>query len=133
MPALRVKKTKSKRSFSYARLTPAVRNRIIGMKTAAADRGAIRDKACKTDGASPSLKAVDDILAHFAKDPEWDGGNSCAGGRPRLLTPQQEKSIEKISDAQCSFFILEVDQCLGCEPGDHPGWLLYTGGRPVRG
>ena len=106
MPALRVKKTKSKKSLSYARLTPAVRNRIIGMKLVGAGRQQILGKTHKKDGASPSLKAVDDILAHFAEDPEWDGGDSCAGGRPRLITPQQEKSIEKILERDVGKFVV---------------------------
>ena len=80
----------------YARLTPAARNRIIGMKMAGASRADMRNKVRKTDGQPPTLKSVDQILTHFAEDPEWDGENNSAGGRPRLLTAAQEKEIKKI-------------------------------------
>ena len=56
----------------------------------------MRDKVRKTDGTPPTLKSVDQILAHFAEDPEWDGENSSAGGRPRLLTAEQEQEVKKI-------------------------------------
>ena len=86
----------TKRKRSHARLTPAIRNRIIGMKLVGTTREVMREKSCKTDGAMPSLRAVGGIVDHFAADPDWDGGDSSAGGRPRLLTPQQEKSILEI-------------------------------------
>ena len=106
MPASGVKKTNRKRKQSHARMTPAVRNRIIGMRLVGAPRDVIRTKACKSDGAMPSLKAVDNILEHFSKDPDWDGGDSVAGGRKRLLTPQQEKSILKILERDVGKFIV---------------------------
>ena len=56
----------------------------------------MRDKVRKTDGTPPTLKSVDQILAHFAEDSEWDGENSSAGGRPRLLTAEQEQEVKKI-------------------------------------
>jgi len=49
MPARAVLKA-LKKKVSFARLAPAVRNRIIGMKMAGALRGDMRDKCRKTDG-----------------------------------------------------------------------------------
>ena len=60
---------------SFCRLTPAMRNRIIGMKLAGAARSDMCDQVRKTDGQPPTLKSVDTILAHFAADPDWDGEN----------------------------------------------------------
>ena len=92
MPRCVMKSTmKRQKKPSYARLTPAMRNRITGMQLAGAARNDMRDKVRKTDGTPPTLKSVDQILAQFAEDPEWDGENSSAGGRPRLLTAEQEK------------------------------------------
>ena len=96
----------TKRKLSYARLTPAIRNRIIGMKLVGATRDVMREKSCKTDGAMPSLRAVAGVLAHFTADPDWDGADSSAGGRARLLTPQQEKSIMKILERDVGKFIV---------------------------
>ena len=95
-----------KQQQSYARLTPAARNRIIGMKMAGASRADMRNKVRKTDGQPPTLKSVDHILAHFAEDPEWDGENSSAGGRPRLLTAAQEKEIKKILERDVGKFVV---------------------------
>ena len=92
MPALGVKK-KRKKKLSYARMTPAMRNRIIGMRMVGTIRDVIREKAAKSNGASPSLRAVGNILERFSKDPDWDGGDSIAGGRKRLITPQQKRQV----------------------------------------
>ena len=72
------------------------RNRIIGMRIAGAPRQEMREKVRKTDGTMPCLKAVDNIISHFEEDPEWDGENSSAGGRPPLITPEQKKQIQRI-------------------------------------
>ena len=61
-----------------------------------ATREKIREKARKSDGTKPSLNAVDGVLERFNEEPEWDGGDSAAGGRKRVLTPKQEKDILKI-------------------------------------
>ena len=56
---------------SFARLTPAARNRIIGMALASAPKSEMRDKVRKTDGLPPSLRAIDDLLTIVRDDPEW--------------------------------------------------------------
>ena len=105
MPARAVLKARKKK-VSFARLAPAVRNRIIGMKMAGAVRGDMRDKCRKTDGTKPSLRAVDVVLANFEEDPEWDGRDSSAGGRPRLLTSKEEKSIKRILERDVGKFVV---------------------------
>ena len=65
MPPASVKKTVFKKprvEVSFAPLTPAARNRIIGMCLAEAPREMMRDKFRKTDGQNPSLREVDDII-----------------------------------------------------------------------
>jgi hypothetical protein len=64
-----VKKTIMKKKPTFARLTPAARNRIIGMRLAGAERQRIRDTIRKSDGSSPCLQAVDAVLAHYQADP----------------------------------------------------------------
>ena len=103
MPARAVLKA-LKKKVSFARLAPAMRNRITGMKMAGAFRGDMRDKCRKTDGTKPSLRAVDVVLANFEEDPEWDGRDSSAGGRPRLLTSKEEKSIKRIFERDVGKF-----------------------------
>ena len=42
------------------------------MRMAGSPREEMRDKALKTDGSKPSLRAVDDVIAHFEEDHhEW--------------------------------------------------------------
>ena len=99
MPPANVKKTMLKKprvKVSFARLTPAARNRIIGMRLAEVPRDMIRDKVRKTDGTKPLLRAVDGIIANFEADPDWHGSNSSAGGRRRELSEAQEKQILRI-------------------------------------
>ena len=76
MPTVGVRKTITKRRQSFARLTPAARNRIIGMSLADSPRDDMRDKVRKTDGTKPSMRAVDAIIAHFQEDPQWDGNEA---------------------------------------------------------
>ena len=104
MPAF-VMKTMTKQ-LTYSRLTPAMRNRIIGMRMAGASREDMRSKCRKSDGRKPSLTAVDGILAHFKEDPEWDGRDSCSGGRPRVFTPKQEKLIQRLLERDVGKFIV---------------------------
>ena len=66
------------------------------MRMVGTAREKIREKARKLDGTKPSLNAVDGVLDRFSGEPGWDGGDSVAGGRKRLLTPKQEKDILKI-------------------------------------
>ena len=87
-----------RKKMSFARLTAAMRNRIFGMKLADAPREEMREKVRKTDGSKPSLRSIQNLLAKFEEVPDWDGCDSQAGGRPRLLTAAQEKAIKKILD-----------------------------------
>ena len=76
------------------------------MKLAGARRQKMREAVRKTDGTMPSLKAVADILNHYEADPEWDGEDSSAGGRPRLLTPEHERKIRKILEKDVVKFVV---------------------------
>ena len=73
------------------------KGRVIGLREAGAGRKDILERVKKRDGSSPSIKAVDNILERFKKEPKWDGleGRE-AGGRTRDLTSQQEAKIVKI-------------------------------------
>ena len=59
----------SKRSFS--RLDPFVRGQIVGMRAAGAKREDIAKTVKKKDGRSPTIRAVDAVLAKHAGDPQW--------------------------------------------------------------
>ena len=106
MPTAGVRKTVNKKKQSFARLTPAVRNRILGMSLGDVAREDMRDKVHEIDGANPSMRAVDAILANFQEDPQWDGKDSCAGCRPRTLTPKHEMQVKRILDHDAGKFVI---------------------------
>ena len=81
-----------KRSFS--RLDPFVRGQIVGMRAAGAKREDIVKKVKKKDGRSPTIRAVDAVLAKHACDPQWHGGDSSAGGRPRPLCARTRAGLQ---------------------------------------
>ena len=96
MPGRKVHKQTLK-TPSYARLTPLAKGRIIGLREKGAGRKEIASKVLKKDGSQSSLKTIDNVLSRFADDPEWDGcEDRTAGGRPRVLTAQQEARIKDI-------------------------------------
>ena len=96
MPGSKVQATTSK-TPSYARLTPLAKGRIIGLRESGAERKEIASKVRKKDGSPSSLKTIDNVLSRFADDPEWDGCEErTAGGRPRVVTPEQETRIKDI-------------------------------------
>ena len=75
---------------SFARLSIIAIARIIGLRETGTRREEVRDRVRKTDGAMPSLQAIDDVYGHFLNDPEWQGESSRAVGRPRDLSEKQE-------------------------------------------
>ena len=51
-------------------------------------------KVKKKDGRSPTIRAVDAVLAKHACDPQWHGGDSSAGGRPRSLCARTRAGLQ---------------------------------------
>ena len=81
----------------FARLSPLAKGRIIGLREKGEKRSVIRNKVRKKDGKKPSIGTVDQVLAHFEEDLEWDGlEERTAGGRPRALTSQHESKVKKV-------------------------------------
>ena len=80
---------------SFARFTAFQRRRIVGQAEAGEARKSIRKSCRKKDGRCAGMRAIDAIIAH-GKDPENDGENSSAGGRPRELTKQEDAKLQKL-------------------------------------
>ena len=47
----------------------------------------------KTDGERGNARAIRAIIAHARNEPEYDGADSSAGGRPRTPTPAEELTL----------------------------------------
>ena len=89
MPAVQSKMT-------FARFTPAARNRTIGIRLAGAERENIRNTILKSDGQKGNLRAIDQVLSNYEQDPDYDANNISSGGRPRSLTVEQEHAVLKV-------------------------------------
>ena len=66
------------------------------MRKAGKARGDIVEEVTKKDGSCPSLRAVDGLLAKSRAEPEWDGTDSRAGGRPRELSKKERSELRKL-------------------------------------
>ena len=78
-----------------ARFSAFSRGRIVGKAEEGAPRKKIRASVLKTDDTPSSLRAIDKVLAHARNDPDWDGTNSKAGGRPPELNPAELCTLKK--------------------------------------
>ena len=94
--------------MTFARLSPAARNRIIGMRIAGAPRDTIRKTIRKSDGSTASLRAIDGVWDKFQQTPDWEGTDSAAGGRPRALSLKQEQAVLKILIVDVGKFVVSA-------------------------
>ena len=75
---------------TFARFSTFARGRIVGKAEEGAKEADIRRTVKKTDGRRGSLRAIRTIIQHARKNPDYEGANSSAGGRPRKLTHLEE-------------------------------------------
>ena len=55
------------------------------------------DHVSKSDGTPLLLHTIDDVIAKKKEDADWQGENvHHAGGRPRLLTPEEEAQVARL-------------------------------------
>ena len=59
----------------------------------------IQELVMKKDGTHPKLNAIDKVIAHKIADPDWQGEESSAGGRPPILTTAEQKKV--VQDRTC--------------------------------
>ncbi len=64
---------------THARLGTFARGAIWGMASAGVPSEEICRKVNKTDGTSPTLRAVKEVIAKAREEPDWRGENSSAG------------------------------------------------------
>ena len=70
-----------------------------------------RDQVRKTDGSRGGLRAIGQIAAHARNDPDYEGENSSAGGRPRELSPEEEDTLKKFMRDEVGVAVLTVKLC----------------------
>ena len=86
--------------MTTARFNAFTRGKIVGKAEDGAPRERIRATVFKKDGAKASLKAIDKVLEHARADPEWQGEDSKAGGRPPKLTAPELRQLKRFIHAE---------------------------------
>ena len=54
------------------------------------------------------MRAIDGVLEHARRDPEWEGNDSKAGGRPQDLTSKEKRDITKLIHAEVGLAKLTI-------------------------
>ena len=78
---------------SYARLHVWDKGAIWALSVVNIPREKIAEIVAKTDGEPPSLRAIDEVIAHKRADPDWKGERENCGGRPEALDSAQKKEL----------------------------------------
>ena len=77
---------------TYSRMDVWTRGVIWGMSLMGASREQICESVLKRDGAAPTVRAVDDVIAKKKAEPEWRG-EEVHSGRPKILTASQQQQL----------------------------------------
>jgi transposase len=85
---------------SAARFSVFARGRIVGKFEEGAKQSKIRKHVLKKDGSRASLRAIRGVLARARADPEWQGKDSCAGGRPQEFSAKELGRVRKLIHAE---------------------------------
>ena len=96
---------------TFARFSTFTRGRIVGMADAGAKRSAILKEVRKTDGKRGSARAIRATLRHSRNDPEYDGTNSRAGGRPKKLSSTEESQLQKFMEDEVGIARVTIPYC----------------------
>ena len=93
---------------TFARFSTFARGRIVGKAEEGAKEADIRRTVKKTDGRRGSLRAIRTIIQHARKNPDDEGANSSAGGRPRKLTHLEEQRVKRLVHEEVAVAVVTV-------------------------
>jgi len=77
----------------HAGLDVRSRAQIVAFSRAGWAKKKICKQVRKPNGAKPTLRTVQGLVAKAAKDSAWRGERRSSGGRPQTLTPEQQKEL----------------------------------------
>ena len=83
-------------STSYARLHIWGKGAIWALSVVHVPREKIAEIVAKTDGEPPSLRAIDEVIAHKKAHPDWKCERENSGGRPEALDAAQKKQLTRL-------------------------------------
>ena len=95
---------------SFARFSKFQRGKICGKAEEGASRSKIRKACLKKDGKRANIRAIDAIIAH-GQDPEYEGEDSRAGGRPRELAESEEQKLKKLIHDEVGLARVTIAYC----------------------
>ncbi len=95
----------------YARLTPFARGQMVGLDKAGVPVPRIRKLVLKKDGKRPSERSVFGVLAKAAAEPDWDGKDSSAGGRPPALSEATKKALVDLVVEERGSYVVTAPFC----------------------
>ena len=78
---------------------------------AGASHDDVREKVRKTDGSRGGLRAIGQIVANARNDPDYQGENSSAGGRPRELLPEEEDQLKQFMLDEVGTAVVTIKYC----------------------
>jgi len=85
---------------SAARFSTFARGRIVGKFEEGATKSKILKHVLKKDGTRASYRAIGGVLARARSDPEWQGEDSSAGGRPQEFSAKELARVKKLIHAE---------------------------------
>ena len=100
---------------TFVRFSRFARSKIVGKAEEGASLKKTRKTVLKRDGRRGSERAIKGIIANARADPDWEGEDSAAGGRPQELSASEQKALKKLMEDEvgvarvtivenCSFF-----------------------------
>lgn len=95
----------------HARLDVWSRAQIVAFARAGWAKTKIRGQVRKPNGAKPTLRTVQGVVAKATKDPTWRGQRQWSGGRPKTLTPAQQKEVVDLVFAERASAVVSIRYC----------------------
>ena len=96
---------------SFARFTPFARGKIVGKAEEGVPSARIRMSVLKKDGTLGSQRAIQHVVAKDKADPEWEGVDSSAGGRPRELCEAEVQALKQLIHKEVGVARVTIPYC----------------------
>ena len=96
---------------SFARFTRFARGKIVGKAEEGVPQDKIRKSVRKKDGRAGSLRSVQAVIAKARTDPDWEGEDSSAGGRPRALQDAEVEALRQLIHDEVGIAKVTIAYC----------------------
>ena len=97
---------------SFARFSAFARGRIVGKADEGAPARRIRKEVRKKDGKMCNMRAIRSLLKKAREDPDYEGIDSSAGGRPQELSSKEQRQLKKLIQDEVGLAKITVPYCI---------------------